>query len=189
MKKVGANSDIHWVLFDEENKAVGFRSKSREIWKFQRVVEIGFYFLSFVFVSVIFGATGYMIYKIFINYMTEILSLRLEITVCTLSYSLSFIDRPFQNVLSIFQVEIEFPVSLVLPVKSVNFEVHFMYVFDYPRIRCVLLHVEKSVVRRLHAIFRSKVGKWNCLREDLGASENDGKDGRCLRKVAKVCRA
>uniref|UniRef100_A0A9I9EG75 Uncharacterized protein n=1 Tax=Cucumis melo TaxID=3656 RepID=A0A9I9EG75_CUCME len=28
MKKVGANSDIHWVLFDEENTAVGFHSKS-----------------------------------------------------------------------------------------------------------------------------------------------------------------
>uniref|UniRef100_A0A9I9E8G8 Uncharacterized protein n=1 Tax=Cucumis melo TaxID=3656 RepID=A0A9I9E8G8_CUCME len=28
--------------------------------------------------------TGRMIYEIFINYMTEILSLRLEITVCTL---------------------------------------------------------------------------------------------------------
>uniref|UniRef100_A0A9I9E6Y8 Retrotransposon gag domain-containing protein n=1 Tax=Cucumis melo TaxID=3656 RepID=A0A9I9E6Y8_CUCME len=55
-----------------------------------------------------------MIYEIFINYMTEILSLRLEITVCTL-------------------------VSLGLLVKSVNFE------------------VEKSVVRRLHAIFWSKV--------------------------------
>uniref|UniRef100_A0A9I9EG17 Uncharacterized protein n=1 Tax=Cucumis melo TaxID=3656 RepID=A0A9I9EG17_CUCME len=57
---------------------------------------------------------GMMIYEIFINYMTEILSLRLEITVRTL-------------------------VSLGLLVKSVNFKVY------------------KSVVRRLHAIFRSKV--------------------------------
>ena len=24
MKEVGANSDIHWVLFDEENRAIGF---------------------------------------------------------------------------------------------------------------------------------------------------------------------
>uniref|UniRef100_A0A9I9EBV1 Uncharacterized protein n=1 Tax=Cucumis melo TaxID=3656 RepID=A0A9I9EBV1_CUCME len=65
---------------------------------------------SFVFVSVIFGATCYMIYEIFINYITEILSLRLEITVCTL-------------------VEIEFLVpdtalvSLGLLMKSVNFEI------------------------------------------------------------------
>uniref|UniRef100_A0A9I9E733 Ubiquitin-like protease family profile domain-containing protein n=1 Tax=Cucumis melo TaxID=3656 RepID=A0A9I9E733_CUCME len=28
MKNVGANSDIHLVLFDEENRAVGFHSKS-----------------------------------------------------------------------------------------------------------------------------------------------------------------
>uniref|UniRef100_A0A9I9EEC0 Uncharacterized protein n=1 Tax=Cucumis melo TaxID=3656 RepID=A0A9I9EEC0_CUCME len=59
--------------------------------------------------------TGGMIYEIFINYMTEILSLRLEITVCTL-------------------------VSLGLLVKSSR-----------------QIQVQKSVVRRLHAIFRSKV--------------------------------
>ncbi|KAA0060278.1 hypothetical protein E6C27_scaffold22G00480 [Cucumis melo var. makuwa] len=29
MKEVGANSDIHWVLFDEENRAVGFHANSR----------------------------------------------------------------------------------------------------------------------------------------------------------------
>uniref|UniRef100_A0A9I9E9A3 Uncharacterized protein n=1 Tax=Cucumis melo TaxID=3656 RepID=A0A9I9E9A3_CUCME len=62
-----------------------------------------------------------MIYENFINYMTEILSLRLEIIVCTL-------------------VEIEFPVSLGLLVKSSRH-----------------IQVQKSVVRRLHAIFRSKV--------------------------------
>uniref|UniRef100_A0A9I9EG96 CACTA en-spm transposon protein n=1 Tax=Cucumis melo TaxID=3656 RepID=A0A9I9EG96_CUCME len=42
------------------------------------------------------------------------------------------------------QVEIEFPVSLGLPVKSVNFESR-------------QIQVQKSVVRRLHAIFQSKV--------------------------------
>uniref|UniRef100_A0A9I9EIK8 Uncharacterized protein n=1 Tax=Cucumis melo TaxID=3656 RepID=A0A9I9EIK8_CUCME len=62
-----------------------------------------------------------MIYEIFINYMTEILSLRLEIT-----------------------VEIEFPVPLGLLVKSVNSESR-------------QIQVKKSVVRRLHAIFRSKL--------------------------------
>uniref|UniRef100_A0A9I9E494 Uncharacterized protein n=1 Tax=Cucumis melo TaxID=3656 RepID=A0A9I9E494_CUCME len=30
--KVGANSDIHLVLFDEENRVVGFHSKSRGLW-------------------------------------------------------------------------------------------------------------------------------------------------------------
>uniref|UniRef100_A0A9I9EHE4 Uncharacterized protein n=1 Tax=Cucumis melo TaxID=3656 RepID=A0A9I9EHE4_CUCME len=55
--KVGANSDIHCALFDEENRSVP--------------VELEFLF-------------DMMIYEIFINYMTEILSLRLEITVCTL---------------------------------------------------------------------------------------------------------
>uniref|UniRef100_A0A9I9EB45 Uncharacterized protein n=1 Tax=Cucumis melo TaxID=3656 RepID=A0A9I9EB45_CUCME len=55
-----------------------------------------------------------MIYEIFINYMTEILSLRLEITMCTL-------------------------VSLGLLVKSSR-----------------QIHVQKSVVRWLHASFRSK---------------------------------
>uniref|UniRef100_A0A9I9EA44 hAT-like transposase RNase-H fold domain-containing protein n=1 Tax=Cucumis melo TaxID=3656 RepID=A0A9I9EA44_CUCME len=62
-----------------------------------------------------------MIYEIFINYMTEILSLRLEITMCTL-------------------VEIEFPVFKGLLVKSSR-----------------QIQVQKSIVRRLHAIFRSKV--------------------------------
>uniref|UniRef100_A0A9I9ED13 Uncharacterized protein n=1 Tax=Cucumis melo TaxID=3656 RepID=A0A9I9ED13_CUCME len=33
MKKVGANSDIHWVLFDEENRAVGFHANSRGLWE------------------------------------------------------------------------------------------------------------------------------------------------------------
>uniref|UniRef100_A0A9I9EJZ1 CCHC-type domain-containing protein n=1 Tax=Cucumis melo TaxID=3656 RepID=A0A9I9EJZ1_CUCME len=75
-----------------------------------------------------------MIYEIFINYMTKILSLRLEITVCTL-------------------------VSLDLLVKSVNFEVHFILAssshesFKQSR----QIQVQKSVVRRLHVIFRSKV--------------------------------
>uniref|UniRef100_A0A9I9E2B4 Uncharacterized protein n=1 Tax=Cucumis melo TaxID=3656 RepID=A0A9I9E2B4_CUCME len=31
---VGANSDIHLVLFDEENRAVGFHSKSGGLWFF-----------------------------------------------------------------------------------------------------------------------------------------------------------
>uniref|UniRef100_A0A9I9EKQ6 Uncharacterized protein n=1 Tax=Cucumis melo TaxID=3656 RepID=A0A9I9EKQ6_CUCME len=34
MKKVGANSDIHWVLFDGENRAVGFHAKSGGLWFF-----------------------------------------------------------------------------------------------------------------------------------------------------------
>uniref|UniRef100_A0A9I9EH97 Retrotransposon gag domain-containing protein n=1 Tax=Cucumis melo TaxID=3656 RepID=A0A9I9EH97_CUCME len=33
MKNIGANSDIHLVLFDEENRAVGFHSKSRGLWE------------------------------------------------------------------------------------------------------------------------------------------------------------
>uniref|UniRef100_A0A9I9EGD0 Uncharacterized protein n=1 Tax=Cucumis melo TaxID=3656 RepID=A0A9I9EGD0_CUCME len=45
------------------------------------------------------GSVSRMIYEIFINYMNEILSLSLEITVCTL-------------------IEIEFPVSLGLLMKS-----------------------------------------------------------------------
>uniref|UniRef100_A0A9I9EBA6 Uncharacterized protein n=1 Tax=Cucumis melo TaxID=3656 RepID=A0A9I9EBA6_CUCME len=76
-------------------------------------------------------------------------------TGCTLhnSHSLSFIVHPFQNVLPIFQV------SLGLLVKSVNFEVHFILAssshesFKQSR----QIQVQKSVVRRLHAIFRSKV--------------------------------
>ncbi|KAA0056695.1 hypothetical protein E6C27_scaffold73G00230 [Cucumis melo var. makuwa] len=80
--------------------------------------------------------------------MTEILSLRLEITVCTLV----LIDfpvpdrRPYSAEASLsiastcFELGIEsVVVSLGLLVKSVNFK------------------VQKSVVRRLHAIFRSKV--------------------------------
>uniref|UniRef100_A0A9I9EH48 Uncharacterized protein n=1 Tax=Cucumis melo TaxID=3656 RepID=A0A9I9EH48_CUCME len=34
MKKVGANSDVHWVLFDKENRAAGFHAKSRGLWFF-----------------------------------------------------------------------------------------------------------------------------------------------------------
>uniref|UniRef100_A0A9I9E2I7 Uncharacterized protein n=1 Tax=Cucumis melo TaxID=3656 RepID=A0A9I9E2I7_CUCME len=34
MKNVGANSDIYLVLFDEENRAVGFHSKSGGPWFF-----------------------------------------------------------------------------------------------------------------------------------------------------------
>uniref|UniRef100_A0A9I9EKN2 Uncharacterized protein n=1 Tax=Cucumis melo TaxID=3656 RepID=A0A9I9EKN2_CUCME len=93
MKKVAANSDIHWVLFDEENRAVGFYSKSGGLWFFldklkrscardsrsgsiSRVIRVYARGIRFTCLQ--------MIYEIFINYMTEILSLRLEITVCTL---------------------------------------------------------------------------------------------------------
>uniref|UniRef100_A0A9I9EB07 Uncharacterized protein n=1 Tax=Cucumis melo TaxID=3656 RepID=A0A9I9EB07_CUCME len=81
-----------------------------------------------------------MIYEIFINYMTEILSLRLEITVCTLRSSF----RCLIDCLSLLKLHYRLPVSLGLLMKSVNFESR-------------QIQVQKNVVRRLHAIFRSKV--------------------------------
>uniref|UniRef100_A0A9I9EG76 Uncharacterized protein n=1 Tax=Cucumis melo TaxID=3656 RepID=A0A9I9EG76_CUCME len=134
MKNVGANSDFHLVLFDEENRAVGFHSKSGGLWFFLNKLKRSCARDSGS------GSVLRMIYEIFINYMTEILSLRLEITVCTL-------------------VEIDFPVSLGLLVKLVNFEVHFILAssshesFKQSR----QIQVQNNVVRRLHAIFRSKV--------------------------------
>uniref|UniRef100_A0A9I9E874 Uncharacterized protein n=1 Tax=Cucumis melo TaxID=3656 RepID=A0A9I9E874_CUCME len=70
--------------------------------------------------------------------MTEILSLRLEITMCTLRLSL----RCLIDCLSLLKLRYRLPVSLGLLVKLVNFA------------------VKKSIVRRLHAIFRSKQAGW-----------------------------
>uniref|UniRef100_A0A9I9EBB1 Uncharacterized protein n=1 Tax=Cucumis melo TaxID=3656 RepID=A0A9I9EBB1_CUCME len=143
MKEVGANSDIHWVLFDEENRAIGFMRIHKSV-----SMELGSIFgmvgklIQFTITDKLKGscacdsescsvsrfsmkAPSKMIYEIFINYMTEILSLilslRLEIT-----------------------VDIEFLVSLGLLVKSVNYESR-------------QIQVKKSVVRRLHTTFRSKL--------------------------------
>uniref|UniRef100_A0A9I9CVE8 Uncharacterized protein n=1 Tax=Cucumis melo TaxID=3656 RepID=A0A9I9CVE8_CUCME len=144
--KVGENSDIHWVLFDEENRVVGFHAKSGGLWFFLGRVrailkavlfrglsefihrESDLYVFSIHletrFLKEIYASTWIlnvwkMIYEIFINYMTKILSLRLEITMCTL-------------------------VSLGLLVKSVNSESR-------------QIQVKESVVRRLHAILWSKL--------------------------------
>uniref|UniRef100_A0A9I9EM91 Uncharacterized protein n=1 Tax=Cucumis melo TaxID=3656 RepID=A0A9I9EM91_CUCME len=113
MKKVGANSDIHWVLFDEENMVAGFHTNSEGLW---------------------------MIYEISVNYVTEILSLRLEITVCILVE----IEFPVPDrLLSLLKLRYRLPVSLGLLVKSVNFE-------------STDTGKEKSLTCRLHVVFRSK---------------------------------
>uniref|UniRef100_A0A9I9EGX3 Uncharacterized protein n=1 Tax=Cucumis melo TaxID=3656 RepID=A0A9I9EGX3_CUCME len=158
--KVGANSDIHWVLFDEENRAAGFHSKSGGLWFFLylRVYQWSYNLYLGQVKEVVcarflkwFGFEGReelnrayrprmqprtMIYEIFINYMIEILSLRLEITMCTLRSS----SRCLIDCLSLLKLQYRLPVSLGLLVKSSR-----------------QIQVQKSVVHQLHAIFRSKV--------------------------------
>uniref|UniRef100_A0A9I9E3B4 Uncharacterized protein n=1 Tax=Cucumis melo TaxID=3656 RepID=A0A9I9E3B4_CUCME len=95
MKKVGANSDIHWVLLDKENRAVGFHAKSGGLWFFLYFRVYRGLMRTILEVVLFRGLSEFIhresklhIFRIFIkfsiNYMTEILSLRLEITVCTL---------------------------------------------------------------------------------------------------------
>uniref|UniRef100_A0A9I9E763 Uncharacterized protein n=1 Tax=Cucumis melo TaxID=3656 RepID=A0A9I9E763_CUCME len=101
-----------------------------------QIIRLETRFLNKIYASMWILNVWKMIYEIFINYMTEILSLRLENTVCTL-------------------VEIEFP-SLIGCLSLLKLPYRLQYVFRVGH-RSRQIHVKKSVVRRFHAIFWSKL--------------------------------
>uniref|UniRef100_A0A9I9EKR0 Uncharacterized protein n=1 Tax=Cucumis melo TaxID=3656 RepID=A0A9I9EKR0_CUCME len=97
-----------------------------------------------------------MIYEIFINYMTEILSLRLEITMCTLrSSSWCLIDC-----LSLLKLRYRLPSRQIQVKKIVVGRLHAVFrskLIGSPRGGSRQIQVKKIVVGRLHAVFRSKL--------------------------------
>uniref|UniRef100_A0A9I9EG62 Uncharacterized protein n=1 Tax=Cucumis melo TaxID=3656 RepID=A0A9I9EG62_CUCME len=128
MKKVGANSDIHGVVFDEENRAVGFQSKSGECTGGVRI----------------FIWYGWKAYSIYYNFHEEILEARdyrvhigyiplLTLSVLRNNDAVVSAGRaPLRQRRWECSVEIEFPVPARLP-KSVEAPLSIVSVFRFTR--------------------------------------------------------